>query len=70
MNVLAWDSETFLINSGRLAPRMVCASFADAEESWVLEAPRAVQTLSNYLTRKNTILVGHNLAFDTVVACA
>lgn len=70
IQVIGFDTETFLIGPGRLAPRMVCASFADEKREWVEEAPKAVQTLKRYLQDDNVLLVGHNLAFDTAVICA
>lgn len=70
IQVIGFDTETYLIGPGRLAPRMVCASFADEKREWVEEATVAVETLRAYLKNDNILLVGHNLAFDTAVICA
>lgn len=83
--LLGWDTETYLISRGRLAPRMVCASFCngtkrvvkrldlvgqsvmDEVEGWVESEAIATTTFREYLKDPNVIIVGHNLAFDTVV---
>lgn len=70
LQTVGFDTETFRIDVGRLAPRMVCASFADEKREWVEEAPKAIETLRAYLKDDNVLLVGHNLAFDTAVICA
>lgn len=63
MNTIAIDTETWLIAPGRLAPRLVCLSWADGTSSGLLSAQDASAALRTWLTDGFRI-VGHNLAFD------
>lgn len=69
-NVIGWDTETYLIGRGRLAPRLVCGSIAHHGDKYGLEAKRFVEIFRSYLADKTKLLVAHNLAYDTAVMCA
>lgn len=75
---VAFDSETWLIEAGNLAPPLVCASVADTHEGGQIlgkterDGHFAVDWL-DYLTvilkRSADIIVGANIAFDVLVTC-
>lgn len=73
--VIAFDTETWLIGRGRLAPRLVCGSIARARppgcqgQKFVLEAERFLVEFERLLDDTRYLLVGHNLAFDLAVIC-
>lgn len=70
-NVVGWDTETYLIGRGRLAPRLVCGTLSHHGETYGLEAKRFVEMFRSYLADPaKPLLVAHNLAFDTAVMCA
>lgn len=69
-NVVGWDTETYLIGRGRLAPRLVCGTWATADGKWGQEAVRFVETFRALLADKTKLLVAHNLPFDLAVMCA
>lgn len=71
MDVVGFDSETWLIKPGRLAPRLVCASFYSSNYGEELyERARAKARLVELLKDDDVLLVAHNAAFDFAVACA
>lgn len=72
----AYDSESVPFSPGDMAPELVClqyqelATLADpATRRLVTRAGGAVETLRRLLTDPDVVLVGHNVAFDMVVAC-
>lgn len=68
--IIAFDTETALIQPGLLAPPLVCVSFAmRPEEPWLLEKDRGA-TAVEYALDREEILVGHNVAYDFAVLCA
>jgi DNA polymerase I len=68
--VVAFDTETYRVQPGLLAPPLVCGSFASKEEGvYLYERSRTLATLENCLERGYTI-VGHRVAYDFAVACA
>lgn len=75
-NVVAWDTETWRIAPGRVAPPMVCASFAwrrpdGALRSTLLDRPTAIELLRMLLRRpEGPTLVAHNGSFDAAVLIA
>lgn len=71
-SVIGFDSETYLISRGRLAPRLVCGSFATIDDKWIeAPAPLVIARLEALLDDPRVEkIVGHNLAFDTTVAPA
>lgn len=71
-SIVGYDSETYLIARGRLAPRLVCGSFATIDDKWIeAPAPLVIERLEALLDDPRVgKIVGHNLAFDTTVAPA
>jgi len=71
MRVIAYDSETWAIRPGCLAPRLVCGSFydPDTDESAVLSRADTLARLRRELSDPQCMIVGHNIAFDVAVAC-
>jgi hypothetical protein len=73
--LVAWDTETWRIAPGRLAPPLVCASM-----SWrltggichtaLLDRSEVIETLTTLLADDGPQLVAHNGAFDAAVAWA
>ncbi len=65
---VALDLETWLIEPGVLAPRIVCGSMADANEEPVtgslLTASEAIEFARYRLTYSPSIIVGANIAYD------
>lgn len=77
--IVGFDAETYLIQPGNPAPRMVCGQFSRvevndhgvvAEDHEVLLARDAVKRLRALIDDSSVdVIVGHNLAFDLAVAC-
>jgi DNA polymerase I len=66
--LLAFDSETWLIQPGRAVPRPVVFSFAAVGTApWLLLPDAGVRRLEAALDG-HEILIGHNVAFDLAVA--
>lgn len=77
--VFAFDTETHLIQTGRIAPPFVCMSYAfrdtGGRQSGLLGSDpeglhHSEQTLLNVLTDSRWVIAGHNLAFDLGVVCS
>jgi hypothetical protein len=72
--MLAFDTETFLINDGNLAPDLVCISWADSDHNVRLEhaidGSPVFRALVDYALAKNEPLIGANVAFDMGVMLA
>lgn len=68
--VIAFDTETALIRPGCLAPELACISFQilgqDPGLIWQGDE-HAHAIIQDWLRDDRTLLVGHNVAFDTVV---
>lgn len=64
--MLAFDTETYLVAPGRLAPRLVCLSWSDGRTAAVLPPDEGVRWFREQL-EAGTRLVGHNVAFDVGV---
>ena len=70
MKIIAFDTETWLIEPGRLAPRFVCLSHSDGVNSGIITEPqKALAWLHQKLDDPAVFLVGHNVAFDLGVVC-
>lgn len=78
MNVIALDTETFLIEPGLLAPPLVCVSFCTTDENGapnppgLLDRAAGITFVENLLTRaveRDYHLAIHNAAFDMAVFC-
>ena len=67
---VAFDTETYLIAPGRLAPKLVCLSYCtDKNESGVISDRYTIKrTVMDWLERKQ-VMVGANVAFDMGVLC-
>tara|TARA_R100001082_G_scaffold94682_2_gene61664 strand:+ start:681 stop:2495 length:1815 start_codon:yes stop_codon:yes gene_type:complete len=72
MKFIAFDTETYLIEPGKLAPRLVCTSICyDIKENVLLEDRDNTEAAMRLLLEdENVTLVGHNVAFDMAVLCA
>lgn len=68
MNVIAFDTETFLIGPEAIAPKMVCVSFSlDTFDDLVGNGDEGVLEDLRTLFELGHILVGHNVAYDCAV---
>jgi len=71
MDRLTFDTETFLIRPGRNAPELVCATTPDRGiMHGHFDAAKIERWLGDALENKNTLIVGHNIAFDMGVMAA
>ncbi len=73
MNVVAFDTETHLIQPGLLTPKLVCVSVRlDYEDCGTLLFDRFAGTdyVESLLNDPLNHLVGHNIAYDLGVLCA
>lgn len=68
MSRIAFDTETWLILRGRLAPRMVCGSFYESGEGAALLLRDDGLTLLEELLDRDVHIVIQNAAFDMAVA--
>lgn len=72
--ILGFDTETFLIAPGVLAPRMVCLSGArrvgEGVQSGVVLREQGLAWLHSALARPDVTLIAHNAPYDAVVAMA
>jgi DNA polymerase-1 len=68
--MLVFDFETYLIQPGLLAPRLVCGAVSwDGEPELLFDADSAADVLEAGMAHEE-LLVGHNVAFDLGVLCA
>lgn len=72
--LLAFDSETWLIQPGLLSPPLVCGSFAwptsDGGDDYILHDKEETLDIVRNALRGHELLVGQNIAFDFGVLCA
>lgn len=70
--ILTYDSETWLIQPGRLAPKLVLGSFhrSDTGQSWLEPAASVLDQLDYWLGLDDWRIAGHNLCFDLAVVLA
>jgi len=68
VSLLAFDTETHLIQPGLLAPPIVCGSFAwrtgGRIDTILNDKTHTLHTITNDLTTTDTIFVGANIAYD------
>ncbi len=65
MQIVAFDTETFLIQPGVRAPRMVCMSYAGADgDKGLTLRETGLTVISNWIADDSISLVGHNVWFD------
>ena len=68
MLTVVFDTETHLIEPGRLAPKLVCMTWAtDGGPADIVDAEGAVAFARAWLLDPTVRLVGHNVAFDLAV---
>jgi DNA polymerase-1 len=67
VKVCAIDTETHLIEPGRLAPMLVCLSWCDGERTGLLHRNETRHRLKEFLNLRTYKIVGHNIAFDMAV---
>lgn len=67
LNVCAIDTETHLIEPGKLAPRLVCVSYCDGKQTGLLHRNDLKGQLKEFLDLRSYLIVGHNIAFDMAV---
>lgn len=67
--VLVLDNETELITDACAAPPIVCVGFANPKDYWLFHRDEARGPVEAAL-RSESLLVGHNIAFDMVTICA
>lgn len=68
--IVAFDTETELIEPGILAPRIVCLQTYTTAEGAQLHAHRDAVTVFLSYVKQGYTFVGHNVAFDLGVLCA
>ena len=68
MKTRAFDTETFLIGPGAVAPKMVCMSVAEGNDGGLVGNGDAdIVEMLKHLFEPGHMLVGHNTAYDCVV---
>lgn len=72
MQVIAFDEETFLIQPGRVAPKMVCLTWFDGKNSGIFVRfgdgrRQAIEWMRARLLDDDVILAGAQVAFDLAV---
>jgi hypothetical protein len=77
MTVVAFDTETHLIQPGLLTPKLVCVSYAapyrlcgDGIATYLHDRYTGTDLVQSWLMDDDTVLVGHNVAYDLGVLCA
>ncbi len=68
--MIAWDTETFLVEPGLLAPPLVCVSYADSDGRRGLLPKDAGARFIEYAMSIGEVLIGHRVAYDFAVLCA
>jgi hypothetical protein len=70
---LAIDFESHLITKGMKAPKLVCGVTWDGSnevQPKLMARPQMMQAYRELIVRKDVRLVGHNVTYDTGLACA
>jgi hypothetical protein len=72
MTTYFWDTETALIAPGLLAPPLTCLTWCtkDMQRAALLNHTEAVRWLFDVLSEPDSVLVGHNVAYDLGVLMA
>jgi DNA polymerase-1 len=77
MRRIAFDTETHLIKSGQLFPRLVCVTFAEqlipggmTVNRWIRHREDGLREIFELLNDPEVTLVGHNVAYDLGVCVA
>lgn len=67
MSVIAFDTESWLIEPGKLAPELVCVQWSvDGGPPRMIHRDRAYSTVKAWL-EGDDLIVGHNVAYDLAV---
>src|SRR5690348_2398728 len=66
---IGFDTETWLIAPGRLAPRPVSGAWHDGSTGRVLARPDAMAYIQEVLADRQVRIVGANIAYDMAVVC-
>lgn len=69
MQRICLDTETGLIRPGMQCPELVCVTWASGGQSGLLAWHESLRYLRGWLSDPNTLLYGHNFAFDMAVVC-
>ena len=67
MKLVAFDTETALIEPGLLAPPMTCLTWTDGKTEGILDHVAGVNWFLEQYDDPNVVFVGHNVAFDMAV---
>jgi len=65
--IVAFDTETYLIEPGQLAPKMVCLTYDTGDKADIELADAAIKKMKRWLADPSVRFVGHNVAFDMAV---
>lgn len=68
--VVAFDTETFLIRPGLLAPKLVCLSYSDHVSTYLLDREDGLDWLEAKLHDPDAILCAHHGPYDFAVCVA
>lgn len=69
---IAWDTETRRFRAGKKAPELACVTWQEAQENTphIEHWSKAEGLFESWLSDKDCLLVGHNVAYDMGVVCA
>jgi hypothetical protein len=67
--LIAFDTETYKIEPGTLAPKGVVGSYFDGSQGWLERFPSALETIEGLLT-PGRVIAGANIAYDWAVIAA
>lgn len=70
MRVVAFDTETHLIQPGLAAPPLVCLSWHDGTTGGVLGRDESLEWYARHVADPDVLLVGCNVVYDLGVLCA
>lgn len=69
MKFTAFDCETWLIQDGNLAPRLVCITTFDGEEERIWKPQEGLDYIEAALEDESITLIGQNVAYDVGIVC-
>lgn len=70
MPTVAFDTETFLIEPGILAPKLVCGSWSDGTHEEITTPQETIDRLKNILYNTDLHIVGATICYDMAVCMA
>lgn len=68
--LLSVDTETFLVQPGVLAPKLVCLTWSDGNRTGLLDRKDGIRFARKALSDHTVQLVGHRIAYDLAVLAA